>query len=72
MHNFDTIIIGGGPSGLQTTHFLSANNLKVALFEKDPGIGMDMVCSGVISKEAFQRFDLPTDSIKGRLKEAGH
>ena len=38
MHNFDTIIIGGGPSGLQTIHFLSANNLKVALFEKDPGI----------------------------------
>ncbi len=70
MHDFDTIIIGGGPSGLQTTHFLSA--MKVALFEKDPGIGMDVVCSGVISKEAFQRFDLTTDSIKGRLKEAGH
>ncbi len=30
MHDFDTIIIGGGPSGLQTTHFLSA--MKVALF----------------------------------------
>ena len=28
MHDFDTIIIGGGPSGLQTAHFLSANNLK--------------------------------------------
>lgn len=50
MHDFDTIIIGGGPSGLQTAHFLSENNLKVALFEKDPGIGMDVVCSGVISK----------------------
>ncbi len=72
MHNFDTIIIGGGPSGLQTAHFLSANNLKVALFEKDPGIGMDVVCSEVISKVAFQRFDLLTDSIKRRLKEAGH
>jgi len=38
MHDFDTIIIGGGPSVLQTAHFLSENNLKVALFEKDPGI----------------------------------
>ena len=70
MHDFDTIIIGGGPSGLQTAHFLSQNKLNVALFEKDPCIGMDVVCSGVLSKEAFQRFDLPTDSINGCLKEA--
>jgi len=70
MHDFDTIIIGGGPSGLQTAHYLSANNLNVALFEKDHAIGEEVVCSGVISKEAFNRFDLPTDSIKGRLKDA--
>ena len=68
MHDFDTIIIGGGPSGLQTAHFLSQNNLKVALFEKDTEIGMDVVCSGVISKEAFKCFDLPQSAIKGRLK----
>jgi geranylgeranyl reductase family protein len=70
MVEFDVIIIGGGPSGLQTAHFLSSNNLKVALFEKDSEIGKDVVCSGVISKEAFTRFDLPTDSVTGRLKEA--
>ncbi len=70
MHDFDTIIIGGGPSGLQTAHFLSSSNLKVALFEKDMEIGEEVVCSGVISKEAFERFSLPTVSIKGRLKEA--
>lgn len=70
MYDFDTIIIGGGPSGLQTAHFLADSNLKVALFEKDPSIGMEVVCSGVISREAFARFDLPRGSIKGRLKEA--
>lgn len=70
MVEFDVIIIGGGPSGLQTAHFLSSNNLKVALFEKDSEIGKDVVCSGVISKEAFTRFDLPTDSVTGHLKEA--
>ncbi len=70
MLDFDTIIIGGGPSGLQTAHYLSGNNVKVALFEKDHEIGREVVCSGVISKEAFERFDLPTGSIRGRLKEA--
>ena len=70
MPDFDTIIIGGGPSGLQTAHFLSSRNLNVALFERDSEIGEEVVCSGVISREAFERFDLPGDSITGRLREA--
>ena len=58
MPDFDTIIIGGGPSGLQTANFLSSLNLNVALFERDSEIGEEVVCSGVISREAFDRFDL--------------
>lgn len=67
---YDVIIAGGGPSGLHTASFLADYGFKVALFEKSSDIGKDVVCSGVISKEAFSRYDLPEEAIVGRLKEA--
>lgn len=67
---FDVIIVGGGPSGLHTASFLADAGFSVALFEKKSEIGRDVVCSGVISKEAFSRYDLPEEAIVGRLKDA--
>jgi geranylgeranyl reductase family protein len=67
---FDVIVVGGGPSGLYTASFLADYGLSIALFEEDSEIGKDVVCSGVISKEAFSRYDLPEEAIVGRLKEA--
>ena len=52
----DVLIIGGGPSGLFTAKLLSQSGLKTILVEKDSEIGRDVVCSGVISKEAFLRY----------------
>jgi flavin-dependent dehydrogenase len=44
--------------------------LSVALFEKHSEIGKDVVCSGVVSKEAFLRYDLPREAIVGKIKDA--
>jgi len=68
--SFDVIVIGGGPSGLFTSALLSASGINTVLIEKESEIGKDIVCSGVISKEAFERYDLPENTIVGRLKEA--
>lgn len=69
-HNiYDVIVIGGGPSGLFTSALLSQNGLSTILIEKDSEIGKDVVCSGVISKEAFERYNLPENAIVGALKD---
>ena len=49
---------------------LAESGLSVAVFEQNSEIGKDVVCSGVMSKEAFSRYDLPQKAIVGRLKEA--
>ncbi len=66
----DVLVIGGGPSGLFTAKLLSGSGLKTILVEKDSEIGRGVVCSGVISKEAFQRYALPENAVVGRIQNA--
>lgn len=66
----DVLVIGGGPSGLFTSALLSQSGLKTILVEKDSGIDRYVVCSGVVSKEAFQRYAMSEDAVVGRIQNA--
>jgi digeranylgeranylglycerophospholipid reductase len=48
---------------------LAGSGFKVGLFEQKSEIGKDVVCSGVLSKEAFSRYNLPHEAIVGRLRD---
>lgn len=68
--DFDIIIVGGGPSGLSAASFLTDYGYNVALFDRNNVIGEDVVCSGVISNDVFDRYDLPKSSIVAKLQDA--
>ena len=65
----DVIVVGGGPSGLNSARRLSEKGLDVVVLERKDEIGKNVVCTGIVGKEAFDRFSLATNSI---LKEIQH
>lgn len=66
-NQFDVIIVGGGPTGSYTAYQLADKGYNVCILEEKEKIGKDVICTGIVSKEAFQRFDLPTGSIMSKI-----
>ncbi len=68
MHKrYDVAVIGAGPIGSYTAYQLADKGFKVCMFDAKKEIGENVICAGVISKKAFIRYDLPTDSILSRI-----
>ena len=51
MEEFDVIIVGGGPGGLNCAYHLCNSKLRVLLVEKNDVIGKK-VCAGGLTKKA--------------------
>jgi geranylgeranyl reductase family protein len=63
----DVAIVGGGPAGLYAGLRLARAGWRVSLFEEHPDIGEPVHCTGVLAREAFDTFGLPTDSVLNEL-----
>jgi geranylgeranyl reductase family protein len=60
---YDVIVIGGGPAGLYTAKILGEAGLDVLVLEEKEEIGENILCTGIVSKELFEEFDISKDSI---------
>lgn len=65
---YDVVVVGGGHSGLYGAAKLAEQGLRVALIEKKKFIGERVVCTGIISQEAFDKYGLPEDTIVGNIQ----
>ncbi len=59
----DVIVVGAGPIGSYTAYLLAVEGLDVGIFEKNPVIGKDVNCTGIVSTECLKNFDLPDKVI---------
>jgi digeranylgeranylglycerophospholipid reductase len=64
---YDVVVIGAGPVGSYTAYQLADRGFRVGLIDRKEKIGENVLCAGVISKEAFKRYDLPSESIVARI-----
>jgi len=62
-HVHDVLIVGGGPSGLNTARLLAREGLDVLLLEQKTHIGENVICTGIIGNDAFEEFKIPTSSV---------
>lgn len=67
---YDVVVVGAGPIGSYTAYQLADKGFDVCLLDEKENIGEDVICAGVIGKDAFKRYDLPSKSILSRIDSA--
>ncbi len=65
---YDVLVIGAGPIGSYLASRLAKEGFKTAIFEEDKEIGKNVICTGIIGKETFKKFNLPRESILKEIK----
>ena len=64
----DVLIVGGGPAGLYSGLLLARAGCRVDLLEEHSVIGAPVHCTGVLAREAFERFAVSRSSILNDLR----
>jgi geranylgeranyl reductase family protein len=64
----DVVIVGAGPAGSHLARCLAKEGLDVLILEEHSEAGDGVICSGIIGREAYDRFSLPEEATIGSLQ----
>ena len=63
----DVLIVGGGPGGLFMAARLAEHGVRTLVCEEHARVGDPVHCTGVLSADSFEKFDLPNTATLNRL-----
>ena len=61
--SYDVIVVGGGPSGSQVAYKLAGMGYIVAVVEKKAALNSDVCCTGLVSRECVEKYNIPESVI---------
>ena len=65
----DVLIVGGGPGGLFMAARLAGRGVRTVVCEEHTRVGEPVHCTGVLSSDSFDRFDLPVNATLNQLTD---
>ena len=65
----DVLIVGGGPGGLFLAARLAGRGVRTVVCEEHARVGDPVHCTGVLSSDSFDRFDLPRKATLNQLTD---
>ncbi len=60
---YDVAVVGAGPAGSRTARLLAERGYQVVLLERDPQVGRPVHCTGIVSRECMERYNLPASLV---------
>lgn len=66
----EVLVVGGGPAGAWTARRLAEAGREVVLADENAAPRDDVVCTGIVGREAFDRFPLPGDAVVDEVRRA--
>lgn len=69
-HIVDALVVGAGPAGSWTARRLAERGADVVLADENQGGRGEIVCTGIVGSEAWQRFELPESSVRAVVARA--
>lgn len=64
------LVVGAGPAGAWTARRLAEAGRDVVLADENAAPREDVVCTGIVGREAFDRFPLPEDAVVDEVSGA--
>jgi digeranylgeranylglycerophospholipid reductase len=65
----DVLVVGGGPGGLFLAARLAGRGVRTVVCEEHARVGEPVHCTGVLSSDSFDRFDLPVSATLNHLTD---
>ena len=69
-NRWDVLVVGAGPAGCHAARRLAAEGRRVLLLDENEGGRDEVVCTGIVGREAWEAMELPGSAVRDVVARA--